>query len=90
VNIQQIAPILTAIYIIGGKAFSLLTLLVPATLLASIFLTKIESKTGRSYVFFLFVATITSIVMDIQHVSAGLDNPINSPPPETLILLLTL
>lgn len=40
--------------------------------------------------FFLFVATITSIVMDIQHVSAGLDNPVNSPPPETLILLLSV
>jgi hypothetical protein len=82
VNIQQIAPILTAIYIIGGKAFSLLTLLVPATLLVSLFLAKIESKTGRAYMLLLFVATLTSIVMDVQHLSAGLDNPVNSPPPK--------
>jgi hypothetical protein len=90
VNIQQIATILTAIYIIGGKAFSLLTLLVPATLLVSLFLAKIESKTGRAYMLLLFVATLTSIVMDVQHLSAGLDNPVNSPPPETLILLLSV
>jgi len=78
------------IYIVGGKAFSLLTLLVPTTLLASLFLTKIETKTGKTYMLFLFVATITSIVMDIQHLSAGLDNPVNSPPPETLTLLLSV
>ncbi|MEM3710540.1 MAG: hypothetical protein QW453_00620 [Thermoprotei archaeon] len=90
VNIQQIAPILTAIYIIGGKAFSLLTLFVPTTLLASLFLAEIKSRMGKTYMFFLFLATITSIVMDLQHLSAGLDNPVNSPPTETLILLLSV
>ncbi len=90
VNIQSVAPILTAVYIVGGDAFGVLNLIVPVTLLATVFIVRMRSVGGQVYAVFLVVATLTSLVMDLQHIYAGLDNPVNPPPTETLVLLLSV
>lgn len=87
VSLDQVGPALRAFYIIGGYAFGILTLFVPITLLASALSGSLRGGLAKLYALFVAAAVLTSILMDLQHLAAGIDNPVNSSPTETIVLV---
>ncbi|MEM3670819.1 MAG: hypothetical protein QW767_03640 [Thermoprotei archaeon] len=88
VNISQVSPMITAFYYIGGYAFGIMTLLVPATLIFVAILGVGEGASARTVMYLGALAAFVSVVMDLEHVGAGVSNIFqNTSPLESLLLL---
>jgi|GEM_PF-1651293 hypothetical protein len=74
VNIHVLQAPLTALYFVGGKAYSLLNIFVPATLVAFPFLRPKSSPLRGEYLVLLVCAVGLALLMDAQHVAAGISS----------------
>lgn len=87
-NVFSFATPIRVIYVVGGQAYGWLTLFVPVTLIAASILLNWRSVGARVFEVAAIASVLFALIMDFEHMSAGLNNIFGTPPVLLSLLLL--
>lgn len=88
-NVGRVAPVITAFYVVGGYSYSVLTFIVPASVLAAVLLSRARRARDRAFYLLAMLSVFFSVALDAEHWTSGLGSIYQNASPLLSILLLS-